>query len=237
MGGNRQNPMSRQSNIVIRMREMVLNGTLPPGQRVAEIPLAEQLGVSRTPIRYALGVLAGEGLLLAADKRGYIVRAFTIKDIHDAVELRGVLEGMAARILAEAGLEAGVRAALEDCIAQGAHIIAASTIDHLAWAEMNEIFHALIVKNARNNAVIDAIDQVEKLPYASARSYFGNADDPAIRHQQFEIVKISQAQHTAVVQALARGQGARAEALMREHALQTSANISLYYDRIGNISR
>jgi GntR family transcriptional regulator of vanillate catabolism len=224
--------MSRQSSIVIKMREMILDGRLAPGQRVAEIPLAEQLGVSRTPIRYALGVLAGEGLVLAADKRGYIVREFTLKDIHDAIELRGVLEGMAARTLAEAGLSPGLVIAMKDYIDQGQKVIASGWIDQMSWADMNEGFHGLIVSNSGNKALKDAIDQVEKLPFASARSYFGDASDETIRRQQFENLRISQFQHEAVLDALQNGQGARADALMREHARQTASNIMLYYSRI-----
>jgi GntR family transcriptional regulator of vanillate catabolism len=56
---------------------MVLNGKLAPGQRVAEAPLADLLGVSRTPVRQALPVLALEGLLVENETRGYLVRAFT----------------------------------------------------------------------------------------------------------------------------------------------------------------
>ena len=220
--------MSRQSSIVIKMREMILDGTLAPGQRVAEIPLAEQLGVSRTPVRYALGVLAGEGLVVSADKRGYFVREFTLKDIRDAIELRGVLEGMAARLLAENGLSEPVSAAMEQCVTEGQALIASGAIDQMGWADMNETFHALIVESAANKALIDSIEQVKKLPFAAASSYFGDADDETIRRQQFELLRLSQFQHEAVLDALKRGQGSRVEALMREHSRQTLANITLY---------
>ncbi|MFX9069559.1 GntR family transcriptional regulator, partial [Acinetobacter baumannii] len=56
---------SQQQRILLKLREMILNGELAPGARVAEIPGAGRLGVSRTPVRYALGVLAGEGLIVA----------------------------------------------------------------------------------------------------------------------------------------------------------------------------
>ena len=64
------------SEAVVRLREMILNGKLAPGQRVAEAPLADLLGMSRTPVRQALALLAQEGLLVENETRGYLVRAF-----------------------------------------------------------------------------------------------------------------------------------------------------------------
>src|ERR1700745_2268398 len=87
----------------VRLREMVLNGKLAPGQRVAEAALADLLGVSRTPVRQALPLLAQEGLLSEHETRGYVVRAFTAADIVDALTLRGALEGLAIRKVTERG--------------------------------------------------------------------------------------------------------------------------------------
>ena len=68
-----------------------------------ELRLVERLGVSRTPLRLALAALEHEGLLRGRGSRGYVVREFTAADISDAIELRGVLEGTAARFAAERG--------------------------------------------------------------------------------------------------------------------------------------
>ena len=62
------------SQAIVRIREMILRGELGPGQRVAEAPLADLLGVSRTPVRQALPLLAQEGLLSEHETRGYVVR-------------------------------------------------------------------------------------------------------------------------------------------------------------------
>src|SRR5512136_1470088 len=106
--------------VVLKLRELILGGELAAGQRVAEVAIAEQLGVSRTPVREALAVLSQEGLLGAAGKRGYLVQEFGNKDIADAIEVRGLLEGAAARQVAEKGPEAELLAALESCLAEGA---------------------------------------------------------------------------------------------------------------------
>src|ERR1700761_4501478 len=79
------------------LREMLLQGRLRPGERVREVPLALELKISRVPLRIALERLANEGFLEVFKKRGFIVQRFSTEDIFDAVELRGVVEGVAAR--------------------------------------------------------------------------------------------------------------------------------------------
>ncbi|MDP9423865.1 MAG: GntR family transcriptional regulator, partial [Pseudomonadota bacterium] len=81
------------SRVAQRIRELIVEGILPPGKRVAEATIADRLGVSRTPVRNALPALASEGLLEPAGKRGYAVRAFTTDDSYRATEIRCVLEG------------------------------------------------------------------------------------------------------------------------------------------------
>jgi DNA-binding GntR family transcriptional regulator len=83
------------------LRELVLEGAFAPGERVPEIGLAKRLGVSRTPLRLALSTLAHEGLLEPLAGGGFVVRSFTRADVFDGIELRGVLEGTAARLAAE----------------------------------------------------------------------------------------------------------------------------------------
>src|SRR5262250_3091384 len=106
-------------SVALRIREMILRGELEPGQRLAEVGLAERLGVSRTPIRQALPALAREGLLSAAGRRGYVVRSFSPQDVVDAIETRGLLEGLAARRIAERGAETQLLEKLKDCLAEG----------------------------------------------------------------------------------------------------------------------
>ena len=84
----------------LRLREMILAGELPAGARIAELAIVERLGVSRTPIRAALMRLEQEGLLQALPSGGYAVRTFSERDVSDAIELRGTVEGLAARLAA-----------------------------------------------------------------------------------------------------------------------------------------
>ena len=92
---------SQVDKVVGELRGRILAGQLPPGSRVLEMDYSRQLDVSRTPLRIALGELEKEGLLERLPTRGFRVRSFTMGQIGDAVDVRGVLEGMAARLAAE----------------------------------------------------------------------------------------------------------------------------------------
>src|SRR5437867_11070348 len=91
---------SQTGRAFIGIRELVLRGEFAGGERISELPLVARLGMSRTPIRLALERLAHIGLLDSVPSGGFAVREFTIADALDAIEVRGVLEGSAARLAA-----------------------------------------------------------------------------------------------------------------------------------------
>jgi GntR family transcriptional regulator, vanillate catabolism transcriptional regulator len=95
---------------LLQLRELLLRGAFPPGERVSELPLVARLGISRTPIRMALEKLAQEGLLESSPSGGFYVRQFHLADIWDAIEMRGVLEGTAAAGSGTPGEPRGTRA-------------------------------------------------------------------------------------------------------------------------------
>lgn len=92
------------------LRDLVLSGGLAPGERLNEVRLAAELGISRAPLREALQQLRGEGLLRGVPRRGSFVVALTVDDIVDVYELRAAIEGRAARLLATRLDPAGLRA-------------------------------------------------------------------------------------------------------------------------------
>lgn len=83
------------------LREAILEGKLEPGQRMMEIQLAEQLGVSRTPVREAIRKLELEGLVVMIPRKGAYVADVSIKDIMEVLEIRVAIEGLAASLAAE----------------------------------------------------------------------------------------------------------------------------------------
>ena len=205
-------------SVVATLRQLIIEGRYPPGTRLAEIPVAEALGVSRTPVRLAFRTLAQEGLLETVGKRGLVVRAFTETDVLCAVEVRGALEGLAARRVAEAGAPAALLARLTDCLADGETVLASgklSSRDVDSWSALNRRFHEAIVEAAGSRVIADAIARNDHLPFASADSI---ALDRSALPAEYEKLRIAQLQHRLVFDALEQRESARAEMLMREHA-------------------
>ena len=81
--------------VLVALRKMIASGELAAGERLMEIPTAERFGVSRMPVRMAFVTLEQEGLLVRHGGRGYQIRSVSADDIAGAVEVRGVLEGLA----------------------------------------------------------------------------------------------------------------------------------------------
>jgi len=186
--------------------------------KLAEIPIADQLGVSRMPVRLAFRSLEQEGLLRKGEKRGYLVREFTENDVQCALEVRGALEGLAARRLAEQGVADEVKKELEHCIDVGEHILGKGYLveeDVNSWIELNTRFHKAIINASGSFAIADAIARNNHLPFASFDSIIidSNALD-----KEFKKLSFAHLQHQVVLDAILAGEGARAEMLMREHA-------------------
>src|SRR5690348_5749766 len=98
---DRRGEDSQIARAFIGVRDLLLRGDFVRGERISELPLVARLGVSRTPIRLALERLAHMGLLDAGVTGGFTVREFSLSEVLDAIEVRGVLEGTAARLAAE----------------------------------------------------------------------------------------------------------------------------------------
>jgi GntR family transcriptional regulator of vanillate catabolism len=201
----------RRSSVTDRMREMVMNGRFQPGDHLQEIPLGEMLGVSRTPVREALVALHQEGLLTYRNHRGYLVRSFTLEEILDAYEVRGVLEGLGCRMVAERGLDPEDRRELRDLLTQGDAILSTGELheDQVGpWRDMNDRFHAILVRGSGNPCLQDVTARTLAMPLVSTR---------VVHWYDFHWVRRSHQDHHIVFDAICRGHGARAENVMREH--------------------
>jgi GntR family transcriptional regulator of vanillate catabolism len=204
--------------VLVTLRRMISAGELAAGERLAEIPLAARLGVSRMPIRMAFRELEQEGLLVRAGVRGFTVRAVSPAEIAGAVEVRGVLEGLAARLVAERGVSKKTLKELVDCLTAGDEVLGKGWFDEAdapAYLEMNVRFHKAIIDAAGNPAIRDALARNDHLPFASVKALAVDRNDLAGEYRRLNYAHM---QHHAIVEAIAAGQGARAEALMREHA-------------------
>jgi len=212
---------------IVRLREMILRGDLAPGQRLAEAPVAEQLGMSRTPVRQALPLLAQEGLLTEHETRGYVVRAFTAADVIDAIDVRGVIEGLAARRVAERGASKAFVRALRTCLDDGDAILRRRRIeesDEASYAEMNARFHDLILQEAGSSILSASLERNNHVPFAAPQAL---AFDKSDLERMYDLIHYAHRQHHGIVEALERGESGRAEALMREHANTVKASINV----------
>jgi GntR family transcriptional regulator of vanillate catabolism len=221
--------MSRQTQTtkaLLELRELLLSGEFEPGERLSELPLVERLGVSRTPLRLALASLEHEGLLESRPGGGYSVHEFTRRDIDDAIELRGVLEGTAARLAAERGVGRRLLSKMRACAEHMEAVVhdEDGVDSFVSYVTLNEMFHARLVEAADSPVLERAIEQALSLPFASP-SAFVLAQAELERSREILIVALSQ--HRAMLEALERRQGARAEAVTREHARLASENLDV----------
>jgi GntR family transcriptional regulator of vanillate catabolism len=215
------------SRVAQRIRELIVEGVLPPGSRVAEAAIAERLGVSRTPIRSALPALASEGLLEPAGKRGYAVRNFTVEDSYRATEIRCVLEGYAARELAARDDRAPIIAALRKTLRDGDAIFAKGFVvkdDESAYADMNREFHDIIVNGADDPLLSDLIHRVYSVPFVAPNVVAFNRIP---LDEIYPILMSGNHQHHAIVDAIEDGQADLAETLMRGHSSPARRSLGL----------
>lgn len=208
--------ISRAEQVSIEIRDRILRGEFEPGFHLQEIPLAESLGVSRTPVHEALVTLAQEGLLEPGPKRGFKVRVFTADDIRNAYDVRAILEGLAARLVAERDLSNDVQKSLQHYLRMGDQMLlrgAFTRNDQDEWLEMNNGFHMTIVRAANNPMLASFVEAAHQVPLASARHVHWYRYD----RDNFELAKRAHQAHHEIYDALSNREASSAEALMREH--------------------
>jgi len=209
----------------LRLREMILAGELPGGARIAELTLVERLGVSRTPIRAALMRLEQEGLLESLPNGGYAVRTFSERDVSDAIELRGTVEGLCARLAAERGVATVVLAEARACLEQVDTLLLQPALDDEAFTRyvaLNQRFHTLLSEMAGSAVLARELDRVVNLPFASPSGFVVVQSNTA---RARDMLIVAQDQHRQVLDAIERREGARAEAIMREHSRIAQRNL------------
>ncbi len=216
---------SAQVRAQLRLREMILAGELPGGTRIAELSIVEKLGVSRTPIRAALMRLEQEGLIESLPNGGYAVRTFSEREVSEAIELRGTVEGLAARLAAERGAAPVVLGEARECLDEVDALLRQSALDDeafSAYVKLNERFHLLLGEMADSSLMKREMDRVNSLPFASPSAFVVvQANSPQAR----DMLIVAQDQHRQLIDAIERREGARAEAIMREHSRMAQRNL------------
>jgi GntR family transcriptional regulator of vanillate catabolism len=206
---------SQTARALFSLRESLLRGEFAPGERMSELPLVARLGVSRTPIRLALERLAHIGLLDLHVSGGFTVRGYTPAEVLDAIEMRGVVEGTAARLASERLTD---NSELDTLRRLGSEMerLERLTLDSFAhYMDLNEAFHAAIIDLAKSGIVTRAFQQAVSLPFASPSAMVFPTSGLAYADAALAVAK---EHHRSLIEAIAARQGARAENLAREHA-------------------
>jgi GntR family transcriptional regulator of vanillate catabolism len=210
--------------VVDDLRALVLAGRFAADSRLGEEAAAEALGVSRTPVRYALATLEQEGLLRRLPRRGYRVRSFTIAEVTDAIEVRGELEGMAARQLAERGLPERILADIETLVRESEAIVGKKQLIHAdrqSWADLNLQFHDHLVHATGNVGLITAYEQVKRIPLVSPRAMLFDTGNIELSRAQ---LTRAQDDHARVMDAIRARRSQRAGEIMRDHSIRSGDN-------------
>jgi len=204
------NPSKRMSeNLAYVIRKAILSGVLKQGMPIRERLLAEELNVSRTPVREALFVLQGEGLVTLSHNRSACVAYFSSDDIRKIYSLRGVLESFSAECAAYNQDEAQVEK-VREALVRYQHLKASSTPLEQAQADLE--FHEAISAAAGSQMLMTITRQVLAVTITHRSRYAYTPDQLAQ----------AQRQHESIYQAIRDGNGAQAKALMAEHVSQSS---------------
>ena len=186
------------------LRNSILNGELEPGERLMELQLAQQLGVSRTPVREAIRKLELEGLVEMIPRKGAYVADVSIKDILDILEVRMFLEGLAAYFAAERMSDEeieelkGISKKFENEIV---------TMEKEEMIELDNKFHDMIIKGSRNNKLLQIVQGLQEQFQRFRVIYFNEYNE----HE--DLVKY----HTAIVNAISNRDSKKAQDYAQTH--------------------
>lgn len=196
-----------------QIRRWIVEGRLRPDERLVEQRLAEDLQLSRTPVREALRMLQSEGLVRFEPNRGARVRSLTVNDIADLYELRGRLEAMAAELAATRATpeELARLDAAEVEFARTAQLAGDGDVEAIRVVfHHNDVFHLTVLEAAHH----------ERLTQSLVRTVDHTLVFQAFRHYDPAGLERSIAFHHLIAEEIRRGEGARAGRLMHEHVLQ-----------------
>ncbi|MGW2661790.1 GntR family transcriptional regulator [Nocardia tengchongensis] len=217
--GDRDNSLGGQ--VYEELRARITDGRLAPGERLIELVLAEEFGVSRVPVREALGRLVTEGIVTSVPRRGAVVTTLTRTDVEHLFDIREALEVLAFRLAAAIATDADI-AWLRDIVARAE--IATAADDHAEISRINTEFHEAIVDIAANPHLKTTLEPLMgRLRMIRGRSH-------AHRWQLRE--------HTALIDAIAAHDVDRATAAALAHVrVSRSRTLAEFTDENGGLDR
>ena len=188
------------------LKKLIYEGDIAPGERLNEVALAHRMGISRGPLREAIRMLAGQGLVTAVRNRGVYVRQISVREMLELYELRALVFGYAAEQACE-HLTPTARATLESLLDQMDR--ACENGDGTGYYEANLAFHAMLLELSGNRRAQQAYDDYVKELHLYRRSYFNTPGS----------MRRSNADHRAIFDAIERADSKRARQLAERHVL------------------
>jgi len=203
-------PRSLTAIVAEQIRELIVSGGLALGEQLSEQSLAEQLGVSRMPVREAFLHLQSERLVDVRPQRGSFVFDYDVTELREICELRQVLEIGALQVAIKFD-RAGLVRSLRACVKQAEALVIDDVIDPLAYQAMDTLFHDSLIQATENRELIEAYTKI------SGRIR-------AIRHRLMRSPRQSaesQAQHSRIVEAIAASNDALAAGELAQHVFNS----------------
>lgn len=213
-----QNYQPLRDVVFDHLRNSILNGELKPGERLMEVQLAEQLGVSRTPVREAIRKLELEGLVVMVARKGAYVADVSVKDILDVLEVRSVLEGLAASLAAERITEEELEK-LELISYKFNRYL--ENDDTEGMIEMDVQFHDQIIESTRNPKLIHIAQSLQEQVHRFRVTYFSELGKYSGIHSE----------HQAILEAIANRDAAEAQRVAQEHVDTLEQSIVNFADK------
>lgn len=215
---------SIDTQLAAKIRHDIVLGNYGEEERLSESQLCETHSVSRTPVRLALRMLEQEGLIRRSDGRGYFVIAPKVEDILQAVQVRGHLESLAARLIAQSPGRHNILPTLEAAIDKIDKFVNAGRMDEASLSAMqvqNAIFHKTILDGCGNDFVGFTCSRISHLPMLEVGSMVFDreviATKEGIDRSLFRL-HLGNSQHKVIFEAIQSGDAVRAEGMMREHS-------------------
>jgi DNA-binding GntR family transcriptional regulator len=203
------NYLSLHGRVIEELRQAILSRRLKPGERIIEGHIAEELGVSRNPVREAIRVLASEGLVEVTARRGASVLAMTDEEARETIEVRALLEGQNARLAARRR-DRDVLKRIAVVLNKGTEAIAAKRYDLLH--PLNQQFHQELAAAGRNRVLADLLKRLRE-----RTAMLFSPTDPERQARNWE-------EHAGILRAIIEGDERAAAARAAEHVMRAGAD-------------
>jgi DNA-binding GntR family transcriptional regulator len=201
--------LSLHGKVIEELRQAILSGRLKPGDRLVEGRLADELGVSRNPVREAIRVLASEGLIEVTARRGASVASMSEQEARETIEVRALLEGQNARLAARRH-DKEVLKRLEVVLNKGAEAVAAWRYELLS--DLNQQFHCELAEAGQNRVLGDLLKRLRE----RTAMLFAPAD-PVRQARTWE-------EHAGILRAIINSDERTAAALAVEHVMRAGSD-------------